>query len=256
MDPIVTLHKGTALLCEDLTFGWGEDVIHHVSFSVGEGELVTITGPAGSGKSTLLRLLSTLEEDFKGKISLGEKSLRTFTREEIKQWRKKQGTLLSPPGLFDWMTAGESLNFILAENGETISKWAERSERAIAVLGTVGLAEGRNLYPREMSGGMQKRLAIARALVLDPSLLLLDDPTAGLDPVTGHALVDLIGSLKQDRTIVLATSDIALVKGLADRVCFLVEGRLQFFGTATEFQNVADPYVRQFLTASPEGPIG
>ena len=238
------------LAFDAVDFSWaGHPALREISFTVPENCVTVVTGPAGSGKSTLLRLLATLESDYRGAISHSGRELHDLTKQELKKIRQEMGVVLNPLGNFDWLSAEAALQFVLDCKGES------HQERVGAVLREVGLADAQKLFPREMSGGMQKRLALARAILLRPRVLLLDDPTAGLDPVTGREILDLIANLKGTSTIVFATSDVANVRRLADTVIFLVGGRILFNGGLESFLSSSDASVRQFLLGLTEGPI-
>ncbi|MBI1859684.1 MAG: ATP-binding cassette domain-containing protein [Deltaproteobacteria bacterium] len=248
----MALMTDCSLSMDSVGFSWGGRVaLQSISFTPPQNQITVVTGPAGCGKSTLLRLLATLESDYRGAIRTGGRELLTLTRTELVAWRRQIGVMLNPLGNFDWLTAEGCLEFVIAHAGHK----GLGGERAVATLSSVGLEWARGRFPHEMSGGMQKRLALARALVLSPRMLILDDPTAGLDPVTGREILDLIAGLRGSASIVLATSDTANVRRLADHVLFLVEGRGHFFGANEAFQKSDDPYIRQFLESRTEGPI-
>lgn len=261
---IISSMTESVLSIDSVDFSWGKSpCLSQISFTAQANSLTAVTGPAGCGKSTLLRILATLEGAYRGKMLLGGVDRRGFSSGDLKAWRQKLGVVLNPLGNFDWLTAKESLQFVLTENGQATINSASDSagdsevtdSRIERTLASVGLNGSAHLYPHEMSGGMQKRLALARALILGPQLLILDDPTAGLDPVTGREILELIESLKGSATVILATSDSANVLRLADHVVFIVGGQIQFSGSVEAFRSSRHPGVRQFLEARTDGPI-
>ncbi len=240
-----------------VTFAWnGTRALHDLSVSVNPGSTLMVTGPAGCGKSTCLRLLATLETGFLGDIGLGGNALRDFTAEQLKSWRTKVGVMLSPLGLFDWLTVYDGLEFVWREaEGRVNDQKDSHQSRIEQVLASVGLSDAGHRFPRELSGGMQKRLALARALLRSPELLILDEPASGLDPVTGRAIWDLISSLKRQTTVIIATSDVASIFRTADNVLLINRGAPLFYGTVGSFRDSADPSVQQFIRGRVEGPI-
>lgn len=215
-------------------------LFENLELHVPKGETFGIIGPGGVGKTVLLKTISGLLKPDQGTLSvLAERQTMTFQRS----------------GLFDSFTAEDNLYFVLDEKGVHRREQFPRVEKA---LGEVGLHEQRKLFPHEMSGGMQKRLGIARALLLEPELILYDDPTAGLDPVTARTITDLIVAMKKkySMTVLLTASDLRVIYNLSDRVGFLYDGKFIETGTPHEIQNSPNPIVRQFVQGIIEGPLG
>jgi len=218
----------------------GNWVFRGVSLQVDKGASVAIVGPSGCGKSVLLKIVSGLLQADEGKVELGTHDV---------------GMLFQKNALFDSFTVEENLLFPLAERKGITG--AEGKKRASRLLAEVGLSGSEKLFPDEISGGMQKRLGIARALIVEPELILYDEPTAGLDPVTSRKIADLIGSLRRETggTLVTVTTDMQRAYQIGDRVCLLAQGRLVDGGTPEQVQATADPAIRQFIYGLRKGPL-
>lgn len=217
--------------------GW---IFRGLSLDVAEGESVALVGPSGCGKSLLLKCLAGLITPDEGRVTLRSENV---------------GMLFQKNALFDSLTVEENLLFPLRERLGV--RGAEARERAREWLNAVGLDGNQNLYPDEMSGGMQKRLGVARALIVEPKVILYDDPTAGLDPVTSRKIADLLNTLrkKSGGTILVVTNDMQRAYQLGDRVCLLLPGELVQAGTPAEVQASSDPRVRQFIYGLLRGPL-
>jgi phospholipid/cholesterol/gamma-HCH transport system ATP-binding protein len=221
-------------------FGAGDWVFRGVSLAVARGEAVALIGPSGSGKSVLLRMVAGLGRPDEGSVRVATDDV---------------GMLFQRNALFDSLTVEENLLFPLRERKRVVG--AEARTRAARMLGAVGLAGNERLHPDELSGGMQKRLGIARALIVEPELILYDEPTAGLDPITSRKIADLIRELRaqQGTTVLCVTNDIQRAYQLGDRVCLLAQGRLRDGGTPAQVQATRDPAIRQFIYGLAEGPL-
>lgn len=205
----------------------------NLNLQVAERAAFAVLGPSGAGKTVLLKLLSGLLMPTRGNIRLNAEAARV-------------GMAFQRGGLFDSMSVGENLLFPL--NELKIGKPAERRARAEELLGLVGLSGNFERQVNELSGGMQKRACLARALVIPPQILILDDPTAGLDPVTALEVTDLICSIRQQEalTLIFSTVDPAVAMRLADSGCFLDNGRVLIEGPLTEVLGAPDSAVRAF----------
>lgn len=233
----------------------GVTVLKEVSLDVAEGESFVIVGPSGQGKTTLLKTMSGLITPQNGKVFVEQKDWITLSPKERQPLLKKMGILFQKNALFDSLTCLENIRFPLRET-TTLSD-AEITKKAELFLQAVGISHARDLFPDEISGGMQKRLGIARALALDPEIIFYDDPTAGLDPITSKKIIDLILSLKKERgsTVIAVTNDMNRAYQLADRIGVVIDQQLLITGTASETQKHPDPRVHQFIRGLLEGPL-
>ncbi len=226
-----------------LSFPAGVTALSEVSLSLDSGEVLAVLGPSGSGKTTLLKVMAGLLVPQSGTVRKnGERS--PF----------RLGMTFQNSGIFDSMTCFENLEIVLREWGVARQ---ERKERIAAALEEVGLSGSDSLYPHQISGGMKKRLGIARSLLLKPNVVLYDDPTAGLDPVTSRSICDLIETTRKLRgtTIVLVTSDLAQAIRISGRIAFLHRGQLLEAGTTEAIRNSRNPVVHQFMHGLLRGPL-
>jgi len=230
----------------------GAQVLEGVDLTVGEGETLVILGGSGSGKSTLLRCLVGLERPDRGTVSLLGHDLFAASERERADLRQRIGMAFQSGALFGSMTVGENVDLPLRE----FARLPESTRRIIVhiKLALVGLEGIEGRHPAELSGGMRKRVAFARAMALDPELLFCDEPSAGLDPVTAAGLDDLLIQLKQvfGITLVVVTHELASAFAIADRIALIHEGRLLVTGTPAEVRACSDPIVRRFLDRQPE----
>jgi phospholipid/cholesterol/gamma-HCH transport system ATP-binding protein len=230
-----------------ISFSHYEKLLEEVNFTVNKAETFVLIGPSGSGKSVILKTLCGLIKPSRGRVSLFEKDINRLSRSEQVSILNKVGMLFQKNALFDSLTVGENLAFPMRENGE-------KSESKIDAtvdeyLAHVGLSHAKNLFPDEISGGMQKRVGIARALILQPEIILYDDPTAGLDPITSRLIIELILKCKRDfgTTIVAITNDMNRAYQMADRMAIIRDHSLVVTGTVTETKNSKDLRVQQFI---------
>ena len=217
---------------------------------------LVLIGGSGSGKSLLLKCILGLVIPASGSIEVDGAETVGMAENERMVWMERFGVLFQRQGLFDSMSIWENISFRLI-NEDKISPAVAR-DKAIVRLGQVGLPpETANLFPSEVSGGMQKRVGLARAIATDPDILLLDEPTAGLDPIMSNVIGDLIKERVGDlgASVISIVSDLAVVRNIADSVMMLHEGQVVWSGDVGELDETDNPYVRQFVTQSIEGPI-
>jgi phospholipid/cholesterol/gamma-HCH transport system ATP-binding protein len=234
-------------------------VINDVSFHVKRGETLVVMGRNGSGKSVLLKSLSGLIDGYKGDIEIdGSDINELFSKrgESLKQG--DQACLVSyvfqKGGLFDSYNIFDNTAFGLRRMGVLED---EVSQRVLSTIERVGLKGSEEKLPSELSGGMQKRAGLARAVCMNPTVILYDDPTAGLDPILTDSITDLIIEIKHslNSASVVATNDLNVAKKIADKIALLYSGRFVSYMESGEFFNESDPYARQFIRGEIEGPI-
>src|SRR5215469_10767765 len=228
------------------------EILHGVSFDVARGETVVIMGGSGSGKSTLVRTLIGLEKPSSGQVFIKGKDIASIREYELDDVRKKIGMSFQGGALFGSMNVGENVGLPLREHTKLEESTIEIMVRL--KLEQVGL-EGFEYYmPSQLSGGMRKRAAVARALAMDPEILFFDEPSAGLDPIMAAGIDDLILNLKKafHMTIIVVTHELASAFLIADRMVLINKGDVVAIGTAEEMKNSKHPKVRQFLDRVPE----
>ncbi len=230
----------------------GREILHGISFDVQRGETLVILGGSGSGKSTLLRTLVGLEEPSSGEVWIRGKNFTAISEAERDQIRKRLGMSFQGGALFGSMTVGENVALPLREHTKL-----EPSTMEIMVrlkLDQVGLSGFEDFLPSQLSGGMKKRAAVARALAMDPEILFFDEPSAGLDPIIAAGIDQLILELKKAfrMTIIVVTHELASAFLIADRMVLINKGDVVAMGTVKEMQNSTHPRVRQFLDRIPE----
>jgi phospholipid/cholesterol/gamma-HCH transport system ATP-binding protein len=239
----------------DLHVKYGErEILHGVNFDVRHGETVVILGGSGSGKSTLLRTLVGLEQPSSGHIWIKGSDIATIRPDELDEIRKKIGMSFQGGALFGSMTVGENVALPLKEHTKLEDPTIEIMLRL--KLDQVGLAGFENYKPSQLSGGMKKRAAVARALAMDPEILFFDEPSAGLDPIIAAGIDELILELKKafQMTIIVVTHELASAFLIADRMILVDKGYVVANGTTEEMRTSKHPRVRQFLDriAEPE----
>ena len=242
----------------DLQKSFGaKQVLKDVNLRIEDGKTTCILGGSGSGKSTLIKCLIGLEQVTGGKILVDGKDI-TKIHSEIKlaAIRRRFGYLFQEGALFDSMSVGENVAFGLKYLTEVPEQDYPKVIREKLAL--VGLKEDvAKLNPSELSGGMKKRVSLARVLAVEPKVILYDEPTTGLDPIMSDIISDLIMDLKAKLgvTSVVITHDMHSAFKIADYIAFLYEGKILMYGTPQEFQKTDNPYVRQFVQGSSHGPI-
>lgn len=244
---------GVAINVRNLRVNYGEhEVLHNVSFDVKAGETITILGGSGSGKTTLLRSLIGLEKPSSGAIWIRGHDLCCVPPREMAELRKKFGVSFQGGALFGSMTVGENVALPLREHTPLDDSTIEVLVRL--KLQEVGLSGYEDYNPAQLSGGMKKRAAIARALTMDPEILFFDEPSAGLDPIIAAGIDDLILKLKRAfaMTIVVVTHELASAFLIADRMMLIDKGNIIAIGTPEEMKANPEPRVRQFLDRVPD----
>lgn len=234
----------------------GQPVLRRVSFELRRGEILVVMGPSGCGKSTLLRHLAGLDRPERGQVLLEGQDLHGGSAEQRQRLRRRQGVMFQAGALWSSWTVGENLMLPLRMVGGLSA--AQARERARERLAQVGLAEAFDQLPAQLSGGMRKRAALARALVLDPPLLLLDEPGSGLDPLNAARLDEWVLQCRNERgtTVVLVTHEIRSVFAVADRALYLdeVEQTMTALGAPQTLLREGPEAVRRFLMTGSGGP--
>ncbi len=248
-----SLDSHAMISLRDLRVNYGDrEILHGISFDVLHGETLVILGGSGSGKSTLLRTLVGLEKPTSGEIWIKGKNIAALSESELDEIRKKIGMSFQGGALFGSMTVGENVALPLREHTKL-----EDSTIQIVLrlkLEQVGL-EGFEYYmPSQLSGGMKKRAAVARALAMDPEILFFDEPSAGLDPIIAAGIDQLIVELKQAfrMTIIVVTHELASAYLIADRMVLIDKGNIVAIGTPEAMRASTQPRVRQFFDRVPE----
>ena len=241
------------LSIRDLRVAYGErEILHGVSFDVLAGETVVILGGSGSGKSTLLRTLVGLESPTSGEVIVRGKNLVHLSEEDWRELRQHIGISFQSGALFGSMTVGENVALPLLEHTELDPATIEIMVRL--KLNEVGLSGYEDYMPAQLSGGMKKRAAVARAMAMDPEILFFDEPSAGLDPIIAAGIDELLLKPKEafGITIIVVTHELASAFLIADRMVLLDKGHIVAIGTPAELQASTHPRVRQFLDRVPE----
>jgi len=231
-------------------------VLDGVDLQVRRGESVVIIGGSGTGKSVLLKCILGLMQPDRGTIHIDGADTTHLTGRDREAVMRKFGMLFQGAALFDSLPVWENVAFGLMQ-GQRMAR-REAKERAVATLGAVGLApEVAELFPSELSGGMQKRVALARAIATRPEIIFFDEPTTGLDPIMADVINDLIVKCVKDlgATALSITHDMASARKIADRVAMLYRGKLIWVGPVSEIDRSGNPYVDQFIHGKAEGPI-
>ena len=228
------------------SFG-SQKVLNGVDLTAERGETVAVLGRSGMGKSVLLKLIVGLQQPDSGSIRIQGQDIVGLGMDRLNEVRMKIGFLFQQAALYDSLTVAQNVEFPLVRH-TTLSD-AERRERVRGLLASVGMEQDLTKMPSDISGGMQKRGGLARALARDPDILLFDEPTSGLDPITAAEIGQLIVKLKKERnlTSVVVTHDVHGAKSFADRMVLLRDGKVVIDGTFVQLEKSPDPFVVQFL---------
>jgi phospholipid/cholesterol/gamma-HCH transport system ATP-binding protein len=237
---------------EDLHKSFGaQRVLSGVSLTVRRGETLAVLGRSGTGKSVLLRIIIGLEKPDSGSVRIYSQDIAGLGVDQIGEIRKKMGFLFQHAALYDSLTVEQNVAFPLQHHKKEMSK-SEQGDRVRALLVEVGMEGGFEKMPSDISGGMQKRVGLARALALEPDILLLDEPTAGLDPISAAEIDDLVLKLQAEHHMatIVVTHDLHSAKTIADRLALLNEGKVVIEGKFKELQNSDIEFVTVFLKHS------
>jgi len=232
-----------------------KQVLEGVDLDVHGGENIVVMGRSGTGKSVLLKHVIGLMTPDEGSIEVDGVEIVGLPERDLNELRKRFGMLFQGAALFDSMTVGENVGLALREH---LRLGREEIRRRVAErLEWVGLEGVENMKPASLSGGMRKRVGLARAIAMDPRYILYDEPTTGLDPILADAIHQLIRGLQRRLgvTSIIVTHDMTGAYKLADRMAMLDGGRIVFTGTPDEVRETRDPLVRQFIEGSSEGPV-
>jgi len=235
---------------------FGEKKIYTgLNLNISTGERLVIVGQSGVGKSVLLKHIVGLILPDKGSVTVDNINIVNAKSSEIYKVRKNFGFVFQGGALFDSMTVGENIALPLVEHSKLSNK--EISKKVLEKLDMVGLNNTESLTPVELSGGMQKRVAIARAIVMDPDYILYDEPTTGLDPILAEKINELIIDLNErlNTTSIVVTHDISSAYSIATRISMLYNGKIIFSDTPTKAKKAKNPFLRQFLSGSSKGPM-
>jgi phospholipid/cholesterol/gamma-HCH transport system ATP-binding protein len=232
------------------SFG-SQKVLDGISLTVKRGQTLAVLGRSGTGKSVLLRLIIGLEKPDSGLVSIHGQDIAGLALDQLGEIRKKVGFLFQHAALYDSLTVEQNVAFPLEHHKKEMAK-SEKHDRVLQLLAEVGMENELAKMPSDISGGMQKRVGLARALVLEPDILLLDEPTAGLDPISSAEIDDLVLRLQQEHHMasVVVTHDLHSAKTIADRLALLNEGNVVIEGSFEELQGSDTEFVREFLKHS------
>ena len=243
------LYEKNVLVIEHLHKAFGNNhVLVDFNMVLGKGENLVVLGKSGCGKSVLIKCIIGLLKPDRGKIEMFGRDVPELGQEELDKLRVKVGFLFQSNALYDSMTVRENLEFPLRR------LWIKYSRKLVndlvmETLGDVGLTHTVDMMPAELSGGMRKRIALARTLILKPEIILYDEPTTGLDPITGKEIIELMLTIqkKYNAASVIISHDMNCVKMASDRVIILLDGKCYASGTIDELRKVMDPKVKQFF---------
>ncbi|SRR5579883_977223 len=242
--------SGPLLHIDRVSISFDRPVLRDVSFQVRHGETVALMGKSGTGKSVLLKLIVGLLKPNAGKVVYRDRDVTTMNEGQLLALRSEMGFLFQGAALFDSMTVGQNLELFLVKHTELSAP--EREQKILETLDIVGLRDAVDKMPSELSGGMKKRAGLARSIVIEPDLMLYDEPTTGLDPLTAASIAEEIVSLQQRLGIasLVVTHDLPTAFTVADRAVVLNEGFVVFDGTLNDFVSSNDPFLREYLSAS------
>lgn len=239
-------------LCK--SFG-GNEVLKDLNLTIKKGETTVIIGRSGCGKSVLLKHIVGLLKPDDGQVFIEAKDITHMGNKELNSIRMKIGMLFQGAALFDSLSVANNVAFFLLEHSNKPKDVVRK--RVKECLGLVGLSDIENVKPAELSGGMKKRVGLARAICMQPEIILYDEPTTGVDPIMGDIINDLIKDLhdKLKVTSIAVTHDMKSAYKIADKIAMLYDGKIIIHGTPDEIENSQNPIVKQFITGAATGPI-
>ena len=241
-----------AIVVEKLFKSFGsQKVLNGISLSVGRGETLAVLGRSGTGKSVLLRIVIGLEKPDAGSVCIHGTDIAGLALDQLGDTRKKMGFLFQHAALYDSLTVAENVAFPLEHHRREMSQW-QKNERVKQLLSEVGMDGHLEKMPSDISGGMQKRVGLARALALEPDILLLDEPTAGLDPISSGEINELVLKLQQEHQMasIVVTHDLHSAKTIATRLALLDKGNVVIEGNFEDLQQSHIEFVQEFLKQS------
>ena len=245
------------IIIENLTKSFGsKQVLRGVNLEVNKGESLVILGGSGSGKSVCIKIIATLLKASSGSIKIDDQEITDISSKQRDDLMAKFGFLFQNGALFDSLTIWENVAFRLIYSNKMPRK--EAKEIAISKLNSVGLnSKVADLFPAELSGGMQKRASLARAIAANPEIIFFDEPTTGLDPIMADVINDLIikNSKELGATTISITHDMHSARKIADKIAMLYEGQIIWHGDAKDVDKSDNPYLDQFINGRAEGPI-
>lgn len=235
----------------DLNMSYGDrDILRDVNMTIAKGETLVVIGPSGSGKSTLLRILIGLARPTSGQVRIDGREIGQLSEKELDEVRLNMGMVFQYSALFDSMSVGENVAFGLRQHTDLAEEEIRRTvEELLEVVGLAGYADA---MPSELSGGMKKRVGLARALAFKPSIILYDEPSSGLDPIMSRKIDELITEMQKKFgvTSVVVTHDMESAYRVADRIAVLYEGRFVQVASPDEIRTSTHPYVAEFVRAA------
>lgn len=241
---------------KNVAFAYGERaILRNINFTIEAGKFAALMGGSGSGKTTLMRLITGQLQPNQGEILIKGKSLTQFSNAELNEHRRSMGVLFQHGALFTDLSVYDNIAFPMRE----LTALPENMIRDLVLLklNAVGLRGVENLMPSELSGGMARRVALARTIALDPELMLYDEPFTGLDPISLGVIAHLIHRVNKalHSTSIMVTHDLQESLNIADQVIFLAEGEIVFSGSPKEMEQSDSEWIRQFLGGLPNGPV-
>lgn len=242
-------YKNKVITIKGLEKSFGDfEVLRGIDLDLYQGENLVVLGRSGTGKSVLIKIISGLLRADKGDVNVLGCDMNTITEKELQELRVKVGFSFQNSALYDSMTVRKNLEFPLVRNKKGISK-SEIDSSVERVLDAVGLLQAINQMPSELSGGQRKRIGIARTLILNPEIMLYDEPTAGLDPITCIEINDLINEVQQNfhTSSIIITHDLTCAKSTGDRIAMLLDGQFQRVGSFDEVFSTNDDRVKPFF---------
>ena len=258
-DQLATKHQAAgedgsaaAVAVEDLQKSFGsQKVLNGITLTVNRGETLAVLGRSGTGKSVLLKLIVGLQKPDSGSVRIHGRDIAGLSLDRLGEIRKKMGFLFQHAALYDSLTVEQNVAFPLEHHRKELSK-SDRHHRVKELLAQVGMEGNLAKMPSDLSGGMQKRVGLARALALEPDILLLDEPTAGLDPISSGEIDDLVLQLQEQYRMasIVVTHDLHSAKTIADRLALLHKGNVAIEGTFEDLQNSDVECVKDFLRNS------
>lgn len=224
------------------------EILKGVSMDLYRGENLVVLGRSGTGKSVLIKCIAGLITPDSGAVEVLGRSVVRLRKDQMNELRRKVGFSFQGSALYDSMTVRENLEFPLKRNLKVFNK-KELNERVMSALEEVGLSQSAEQFPADLSGGQKKRIGVARTLILNPEIMLYDEPTAGLDPITSEEINELINEVQQrhNTSSIIITHDLTCTRAVADRVMFLYRGQNHFEGSFEDLNQTKDPILRTFL---------